>query len=170
MNLTGCNCEQYGCRQGATPNYDCECECHELRIYIDGACSGNPGPGGWAVWIPELAVELSGGSPHTTNNQMELRAIASALEWAVGDPDAMDSITRIIIVSDSKYAINTSNGTWTPRANFILLRLIWQTRDTLRLRHKQIDWKWVQAHNEDPDNILVDIMARRESIKRKWGQ
>ena len=140
----------------------------ELFAYTDGACSGNPGPGGWGVLLQaktgETVVkerELKGGAPVTTNNQMELMAAISALE-------ALDRATAITIVTDSNYVKNgiTSwihgwkrngwkNAAKKPVANTDL----WQRLDLARNGH-DVTWEWVKGHAGHPENERADELAR----------
>ncbi|MEL7098087.1 MAG: ribonuclease HI [Pseudomonadota bacterium] len=141
----------------------------ELFAYTDGACSGNPGPGGWGVLLQakdgQTVVkerEMSGGSGATTNNQMELMAAISALE-------ALDRTSKITVVTDSNYVKNgiTSwihgwkrngwkNASKKPVANAEL----WQRLDTAQARH-DVTWKWVKGHAGHPENERADELARK---------
>ncbi len=140
----------------------------ELIAYTDGACSGNPGPGGWGALLRAMdgdAVlkerELKGGEGLTTNNKMELMAAISALE-TLGKP------STITIVTDSNYVKNgiTSwihgwkrngwkNAAKKPVANADL----WQRLDAAQARHT-VTWKWVKGHAGHPENERADALAR----------
>lgn len=140
----------------------------DLFAYTDGACSGNPGPGGWGVLLRAIdgdqvlkERELNGGEGLTTNNKMELMAAISALE-ALGKP------STITIVTDSNYVKNgiTSwihgwkrngwkNAAKKPVANADL----WQRLDSARERHT-VTWKWVKGHAGHPENERADALAR----------
>lgn len=140
----------------------------ELFAYTDGACSGNPGPGGWGVLMRamdgETVVkerELSGGEADTTNNRMELLAAIHALE-ALGRPSA------ITIVTDSQYVKNgvTSwihgwkrNGWRTSSKKPVKNAELWQRLDTARTAH-DVAWEWVKGHAGHPENERADELAR----------
>ena len=87
-----------------------------LKIYCDGACSGNPGPGGWAFVIPELNIELAGFNKDTTNNRMEITAVFEALKYIYNNHhDIMGE--DIEIITDSQYVINTMTKGWKKNKN-----------------------------------------------------
>lgn len=132
-------------------------------IYTDGACSGNPGPGGWGAILMSGAhrKELKGGEAHTTNNRMELMGVISALE-------ALKSSSVVELFTDSQYVKNgiTSwiygwkrNGWKTADKKPVKNAELWQQLDTARLRHK-IEWKWVKGHAGHPENERADELAR----------
>ena len=140
----------------------------ELFAYTDGACSGNPGPGGWGVVLVarqgETVLrerELKGGEPDTTNNRMELMAAISALE-------ALDRPAEIIVVTDSAYVKGgitewlwawkrkdwrTSTGKPVKNAD------LWRRLDAAASRHK-VRWDWVKGHAGHPENERADQLAR----------
>lgn len=138
----------------------------ELTAYTDGACSGNPGPGGWGVLLVardgERVLkerELSGGEPETTNNRMELMAAIAALE-------ALERPSRITVVTDSSYLkdgitkwIHTwkRNG-WKKKGGLKNVDL-WQRLDAARARH-DVRWEWVRGHDGHPENERADALAR----------
>lgn len=137
-------------------------EVEPLRIYTDGACSGNPGPGGWA-WASSPEHAASGGDPATTNNKMELTAVLRAIEDNPGRP--------LVIVMDSTYV---KNGIETWSRNWV--RNDWRTKDKKPVKNQEI-WKpllaardarddvtfeWVKGHSGDRMNDLVDELAVRE--------
>jgi len=139
-------------------------------IYTDGACSGNPGPGGWGVLLRYAHHEkkLSGAEPETTNNRMELTAAIRALEL-------LRERCRVDLYTDSQYLqkgitqwlVNWKKKNWkradkTPVKNVDL----WQQLDDLVTRH-QISWHWVKAHNDHPENDLVDQLARDAIVELK---
>lgn len=142
----------------------------EVEIYTDGACSGNPGAGGWGVvlrcnWVEK---ELSGGEADTTNNRMELTAVIRALQ-------ALKKECRITLYTDSRYVMdgvmqwlpNWKVNGWrtankkTPVKNVDL----WQELESLLEKH-QIKWVWVKGHNGHPENERVDKLARDEAKSR----
>ena len=140
----------------------------ELFAYTDGACSGNPGPGGWGVLM--LAREggtvikereLSGGEPMTTNNRMELMAAISALE-------ALSRASDITIVTDSAYVKNgvtewihgwKRNGWRTAGKDPVKNAELWQRLDAAQGRHK-VTWRWIKGHAGHAENERADALAR----------
>ena len=140
----------------------------ELFAYTDGACSGNPGPGGWGVLMiareGETVVktrELNGGEADTTNNRMELLAAISALE-------ALKRDTEITIVTDSAYVKNgvsqwihgwKRNGWKTADKKPVKNVDLWQRLDEARLRHR-VTWEWIKGHAGHPENERADELAR----------
>lgn len=144
----------------------------QVVIYTDGACSGNPGPGGWgAVMISGAHVkEICGGEPGTTNNRMELMAAIAALE----------TLTRpceVVLHTDSQY-VRQGITEWMPnwvRRNWktaggaaVKNRDLWERLHAATQRH-QVDWRWVKGHSGDPDNERVDLLARNAAIQVRDG-
>jgi ribonuclease HI len=136
---------------------------HRIEIWTDGACSGNPGPGGWGA-ILKLAdgeVELSGGESPTTNNRMELMGAISALEYL---PEGAGATLH----TDSQYVKNgltqwihgwKKNGWRTASREPVKNVDLWRRLDAAAGKHK-IEWKWVRGHNGDPMNERADGLAR----------
>ncbi|RMD46514.1 MAG: ribonuclease HI [Alphaproteobacteria bacterium] len=141
----------------------------ELRAYTDGACSGNPGPGGWGVLLQAVDEdgrvlrerELKGGEPLTTNNRMELTAAIRALE-------ALERPARITIYTDSAYlkggitewmARWKRNGWRTADRKPVKNADLWQRLDELASRH-EVHWRWVRGHAGDEGNERADRLAR----------
>ena len=133
-------------------------------IYTDGACRGNPGPGGWGVLIEygELSKQLYGGDVSTTNNKMELTAAIMALK-EIKEP------CEIILYTDSKYVLQGIEEwihNWKKRgwrgANKKPVKNIdlWKELDELRHEHT-IKWNWVKGHSGDPGNETADMLANR---------
>lgn len=136
----------------------------EVEIYTDGACSGNPGAGGWGVILRygSIEKELSGGEAHTTNNRMELQAVICALK-------ALKKECKITLYTDSKYVMDGVNQ-WLPnwkvngwkttnKKSAVKNLDLWQELDTLLCKHT-IKWVWVKGHNGHPENERVDKLAR----------
>lgn len=135
----------------------------EVTVYCDGACSGNPGPGGWAaVLLFEQGAErvVQGGERNTTNNRMELTAALQALH-ALAEPSA------VTFVTDSSYLMNGAT-LWLPgwkkrnwkRKEGALANIdLWQALDREMQRH-QVRWEWVRGHSGDRYNELADKAAR----------
>ena len=140
----------------------------DLFAYTDGACSGNPGPGGWGVLMIARANgevvktrELSGGEAMTTNNRMELMAAISALE-------ALSRGTALTIVTDSAYVKNgvtewihgwKRNGWKTSGRDPVKNAELWQRLDAAQARHKVV-WKWIKGHAGHAENEKADELAR----------
>ena len=137
----------------------------ELFAYTDGACSGNPGPGGWGALLiareGDTVVkerELKGGATDTTNNQMELMAAISALE-------ALERSTKLTIVTDSKYVMDGITKwihgwkakNWTKK-NLKNVEL-WKRLDAANAQH-DVTWEWVKGHAGHPENERADELAR----------
>ncbi len=133
-----------------------------VEIYTDGACRGNPGPGGWAATLQsgEHLRELSGAEVATTNNRMELTAVIRALE-------ALKRPVEVRIHTDSEY-VRKGITEWLPawkRRDWrtadrkpVKNRDLWEQLDTLAARH-QIEWRWVPGHAGVPGNERVDRLA-----------
>lgn len=138
----------------------------DVTIYTDGACSGNPGPGGWAALvIPEGAGQeakrLTGGEPHTTNNRMELRAALEALK-------SLEEAANVTLYTDSAYLSNAFNQGWldswqkndwqTSSNNDVKNKGLWKALLRQTERHK-VDWQWVKGHADNELNNIADEMA-----------
>jgi ribonuclease HI len=140
----------------------------DLFAYTDGACSGNPGPGGWGVLMLAREAgavvrerELSGGEAMTTNNRMELMAAISALE-------ALTRETEITIVTDSAYVKNgvtewihgwKRNGWRTAGRDPVKNVELWQRLDAAQAKHK-VTWRWIKGHAGHVENERADALAR----------
>lgn len=134
-----------------------------VEIFTDGACRGNPGPGGWGVLLRYNGVEktLSGAERDTTNNRMELTAAIKGL----------NAITRpcdIVLVTDSEYVKNGITlwlENWRKRnwkgSNGKIVKNIdlWQQLDAATKRHEQVIWQWVRGHSGHPENEQADQLA-----------
>ena len=142
---------------------------HNLFAYTDGACSGNPGPGGWGVLLVAKTHqkiikerELCGGQDSTTNNQMELLAAISALE-------ILDRPSKIKIITDSSYVKNGvtqwlenwKKNKWKTAARKPVKNAeLWRRLDEAKSRH-EVAWEWVKGHAGHPDNERADELARK---------
>ena len=140
----------------------------ELFAWTDGACSGNPGPGGWGVLLRAMdgdtivkERELQGGEADTTNNRMELMAAISALE-------TLTRPTALAITTDSAYVKNgvtgwihgwKRNGWKTADRKPVKNVDLWQRLDAAQARHK-VTWAWIKGHAGHPENERADELAR----------
>lgn len=133
-----------------------------VEIFTDGACKGNPGPGGWGAVIRSGAneKELSGGEKHTTNNRMELMAAIEAL-------NALKRPCHVILTTDSNYVRDgitkwihgwQRNGWKTADKKPVKNAELWQALQEAAQRHR-IDWRWVKGHNGHPENERADALA-----------
>ncbi|MBX9926945.1 MAG: ribonuclease HI [Hyphomicrobiaceae bacterium] len=134
-----------------------------VTIYTDGACSGNPGPGGWGAILMYGGHrrELSGGEAQTTNNRMELLAAISALE-TLKEPCEVELYTDSNYVKDgiSKWITGWKRNGWkTADKKPVKNAELWQRLDAARGRHK-VDWRWVKGHAGHPENERADELAR----------
>jgi ribonuclease HI len=135
----------------------------EVELYTDGACSGNPGPGGWGALLRFGAVEkeLSGSEALTTNNRMELMAAISGLE-ALKKPARVRLYTDSIYVRDgiTKWLKGWKAKGWlTADKKPVKNKELWQRLEAATHIHK-IDWLWVKGHSGHPENDRVDQLAR----------
>ena len=142
-----------------------------VTLYTDGACSGNPGPGGWGAILSYNGVEkeLSGGDANTTNNRMELLAVISGLE-------ALKEPCRVELYSDSKYVIDGLSKGWAAswRKNGwrkadkkpALNPDLWEKLLNLTEKH-ELSYHWVKGHADNPYNNRCDQLAVTESQKYK---
>ncbi len=135
-----------------------------IEIYTDGACRGNPGPGGWGALLiyGSRQKTLHGGEAETTNNRMELTAAIEAL-------NALRSRSTVTLYTDSKYVMDGINE-WMPNwkkrdwrtaaRKPVKNKDLWQALDEAVERH-DIDWRWVKGHNGNPGNEMADELANR---------
>lgn len=139
---------------------------NRIEIYTDGACKGNPGPGGWGVLLKSGGTEkaLFGGEAGTTNNRMELTAVIKALE-------ALKRPCHVILHADSQYVLKgmtewltgwKAKGWRTASRQPVKNVDLWQRLDALvsEAGH-EIEWRWVKGHNGDPGNERADDLANR---------
>jgi ribonuclease HI len=135
-----------------------------VTVYTDGACSGNPGPGGWGVLIvtdSSESIELNGGEKHTTNNRMELTAAIKALKH-------FKQSTKLTIFTDSVYVkegISSWLNNWKARGwktaskKPVKNEDLWKELDEQNQIH-DVDWQWVKGHAGHPENERADYLAR----------
>ncbi len=135
-----------------------------VEIYSDGACRGNPGPGGWGAILRFNGTEkeLFGGEPATTNNKMELTAVIRALE-------ALTRPSKVHVYTDSQYVQKgikewihgwKRNGWKTAAKEPVKNKELWIELDELRKKH-EIEWHWVKGHAGHPENERADALANK---------
>jgi|TARA_B100000530_G_C15650951_1_gene366226 ribonuclease HI len=140
----------------------------KIKIYTDGACSGNPGKGGWGALIQENDNEkkLSGSELNTTNNRMELTAVIKALEH-------YDEAREIEVFTDSKYVMqgitewikNWKNNHWkTSQKKDVKNKDLWVLLDTVSAKH-DVKWSWVKGHAGDYGNEIADKLATQAILE-----
>jgi ribonuclease HI len=143
-----------------------------IEIHTDGACLGNPGPGGWAALLRFNGTEreLAGGEAQTTNNRMELMGAIAALE-ALKEPCA------VVLHSDSKYVLQgisewmpgwKRKGWKTAGGGAVKNQDLWQRLDAAAAQHR-VTWQWVKGHAGHPDNERVDVLARTQAERFRGG-
>lgn len=136
----------------------------EAVIYTDGACSGNPGPGGWGVVLHYGGVEreLHGGDLATTNNRMELLAAISALEALTRPvPVQLYTDSRYVLDGITKWLPGWQRNGWRTSAKQPVKNVeLWQRLVTAMAPH-DVSWHWVKGHNGDPGNERADDLARK---------
>jgi ribonuclease HI len=136
----------------------------KVEIFTDGACKGNPGPGGWGAWLKngEHEKEICGGELNTTNNRMELMAVIEALS-------ALTRPCDIVLHTDSQYVQKgisewihgwKKRGWKTAAKEPVKNADLWQALDAAQARH-QVEWRWVRGHNGHPGNERADQLANR---------
>ena len=143
----------------------------EAKIYTDGACVGNPGPGGWAAVIltNNKKKELFGGEKLTTNNRMELTAAIRGLEYCSTHEGNQPSLKQIVVYTDSVYVkegITVWINNWEKNN--------WKTSDKKNVKNvdlwkklkklvetNKVEWNWIKGHSQDPMNDLADKLAKK---------
>lgn len=145
----------------------------KITIYTDGACKGNPGPGGWGVLLQYNGREktMHGGEPQTTNNRMEMMAAISALE-------TLREACEVTLFTDSKYVMQgltewlpgwKARGWKTASKQPVKNQDLWERLDAAVQRHK-IDWRWVKGHAGDPGNEMADQLANTGILEMQAAQ
>ena len=135
----------------------------QIIVYTDGACSGNPGPGGWGAILMsgDHRKELNGGEAMSTNNRMELMAAIAALE-ALKKPSNVELHTDSVYLRDgiTKWIFGWRRNGWQTADKKPVKNVeLWQRLDVARTRH-EIDWRWVKGHAGHPENERADELAR----------
>ena len=145
----------------------------QVEIHTDGACLGNPGPGGWAALLRHGSTEreLVGGEADTTNNRMELMAAIASLE-------ALNSACEVVLHTDSQY-VKKGIGEWLPNwirrgwktaaGDPVKNKDLWERLALANTRH-QVQWKWVRGHSGNVDNERVDQLARAAAERIREGE
>ena len=139
-----------------------------VEMFADGACLGNPGPGGWAALLRFKGVdrEISGGERHTTNNRMELMAVITGLQ-------SLKRSCRVRVTTDSQYVQKgitewihgwKKRGWKTADKKPVKNVDLWQVLDEARSTHR-VSWHWVKGHSGHVENERVDVLARTEAVK-----
>jgi ribonuclease HI len=143
----------------------------EIIIYTDGACKGNPGPGGWAaiIMLENIKKEISGGERLTTNNRMELTAAIKSLEYCEAQKKSQPALEHIKIFTDSIY-VKEGITIWINKWE----KNNWKTGDKKNVKNvdlwkklkeltksKQIEWSWIKGHSDNPMNDLADRLAKK---------
>jgi ribonuclease HI len=149
----------------------------DLFAYTDGACSGNPGPGGWGAVLQAVeggAVlrerELSGGEAETTNNRMELMAAIAALE-SLSRPSAITVVTDSAYVKNgiTEWLANWKRRGWRTAGGGAVKNVeLWQRLEAAAARHK-VRWEWVKGHAGHPENERADALARAAMAPYRGG-
>ena len=138
----------------------------QVDIFTDGACRGNPGPGGWAAILRCKGVEkeLTGGAPETTNNRMELSAVIEGLKALKKSP------CNVTIHTDSKYVMDGATKwmdgwkkkNWRTAKGPVKNLELWQELSNILEQHN-VSWKWVKGHAGHPENERADALATAEA-------
>jgi ribonuclease HI len=146
----------------------------EVQIYTDGACKGNPGPGGWGAWLKsgDTEKELFGGELNTTNNRMELTAVIEGLA-------ALKRPCKIVLYLDSQYVRQgitewikgwKAKGWITAAKQPVKNAELWRRLDELASQGgHQIEWRWVKGHSGDPGNERADMLANK-GVQKALGR
>lgn len=144
----------------------------QIYLFTDGACLGNPGPGGWAallVWNGHERL-ISGAAPDTTNNRMEMMAVIAGLE-------ALKRPAEVQLTTDSQYVMKgvtewmarwRANGWKTAGKKPVANQDLWLALDSALARHR-VDWHWVKGHAGHPENERVDEAARKQAEQLQAG-
>ena len=142
-----------------------------IELFTDGACSGNPGPGGWAAILRsgKHESELSGAEGHTTNNRMELTAVIEGLR-------AIKKPAEVRVHTDSKYVMDGARSwlsSWKARGwktadkKPVKNEDLWRALDDEQQRHLSVDWTWVPGHSGHAENERADFLARSAILNLK---
>lgn len=146
----------------------------KVAMFTDGACRGNPGPGGWGVVLRygDKEKEMHGGEPETTNNRMELMAAIAGLE-ALRQPCAVVLTTdsRYVMDGVTQWMVNWKKRGWKTASKQPVKNVdLWQRLDAATQPH-EIDWQWVKGHSGHPENERADALANKgiDEMNRQKG-
>lgn len=140
-----------------------------LKIYTDGGCSGNPGPGGWAFYAPASRYHEAGSNEQTSNNRMELTAVIRALHWVLCE----DATAQVEIYTDSQYVQKgitewlkfwLKNNWRTKSRTWVLNRDLWEELNDL-VKKTSVNWFWVRGHSNNAYNEICHNLVQ-EQIKK----
>ena len=124
-------------------------------VYVDGSCSGNPGPGGWSAWFPHADYSVVGGDDHTTNNRMEILAAARGIA-------ATPQGSSVSVYTDSQLVKRTMDGEYAKKTNVDL----WDELDAA-CKGRNVVFYWVKGHDKNAGNNKADALAQGETARRK---
>ena len=136
-----------------------------IKVYTDGACKGNPGIGGWGVYIKtsDYEKDLYGGNPETTNNQMEMQAALEALKYLKDKNDLIELYTdsNYLRQGITEWIHNWKKNNWrTAAKKDVKNKELWQKLDQLISQHR-VQWHWVKGHSGDEGNETADLLANK---------
>ena len=135
-----------------------------IKIYTDGACSGNPGPGGWGVFIENSGnvTELSGRDENTTNNRMELKAVIEALKFfTINSKLTIHTDSKYVMDGASRWIINWKKNNWkTAQKKDVKNKDLWIELDKYVEIHN-VKWSWVKGHSGHEQNEIADHLANK---------
>ncbi|MFL2771205.1 MAG: ribonuclease HI [Rhodospirillaceae bacterium] len=146
---------------------------YNVELFTDGACLGNPGPGGWAALLRfnDTEKELSGAELDTTNNRMEMQAVIEGLK-------ALSNPCQVIVYTDSQYVQKgitewikawKARGWRTASKKPVKNALLWKELEESQERH-EVTWRWVKGHAGHPENERVDDLARQEAERIQYNR
>ncbi len=138
-----------------------------VTVYTDGACSGNPGPGGWAWAVaPEGTPSASGGDPRTTNQRMEITAVLEAVRALPGPLHVMSDSTYVVNCFRDRWWVNWQRNGWrNSKRQPVANRDLWEPLVDLVVGRGDVTFGWVKGHGSDPMNLLVDQMAVAATVQ-----
>lgn len=139
-----------------------------ITIYVDGACSGNPGPGGWgaACILNDKEFTLSGGENQTTNNRMELKAAIESLKLIpLAQPVTIYTDSQYVKNGITSWILGWKKNNWVnSKKEPVKNKDLWVELDAVIQAHEKVQWEWVKGHSGNPMNEKVDMLAKRAII------